>query len=171
MRSPIFAVVPIALVMGCQRAPETVEDVRPVRTVTVAPKSTTALAEFAGEVRPRIETRAGFQVAGRVTQRLVDVGQSVTTGQALATIDAQDYRLAAEAAAAGLSAAKVDRDQQRADYQRFEELQRKGFISQAELDRRKATLDAAEARYVHRTTRSSWASTPRWDRWSRPGSQ
>jgi RND family efflux transporter MFP subunit len=148
MRSPIFAVVPIALVMGCQRAPETVEDVRPVRTVTVAPKSTTALAEFAGEVRPRIETRAGFQVAGRVTQRLVDVGQSVATGQALATIDAQDYRLAAEAAAAGLSAAKVDRDQQRADYQRFEELQRKGFISQAELDRRKASLDAAEARFL-----------------------
>jgi RND family efflux transporter MFP subunit len=79
---------------------------------------------------------------------MVEVGQNVKAGQPLATIDPQDYRLAAEAAAAGLSAAKVDRDQQRADYQRFEELQRKGFISQADLDRRKASLDAAEARHL-----------------------
>ena len=148
MRSLALVVLPIALITGCQRAPDAVDDVRPVRTMTVAPKSTTALAEFAGEVRPRIETRAGFQVGGRVTQRLVDVGQSVKSGQPLATIDAQDYRLAAEAAVAGLNAAKVDRDQLRADYQRFEELQRKGFISQAELDRRRASLDAAEARLL-----------------------
>jgi len=119
-----------------------------VRTLTVTPKSTTALAEFSGEVRPRVETRAGFQVAGRITQRLVEVGQAVTTGQPLAAIDARDYVLAAEAATAGLNAARVDRDQQRADYQRFEELQHKGFISQAELDRRKAALDAAEARFL-----------------------
>lgn len=148
MRSLALVVLPIALITGCQRAPDAVDDVRPVRTMTVAPKSTTALAEFAGEVRPRIETRAAFQVGGRVTQRLVDVGQSVKAGQPLAAIDAQDYRLAAEAAVAGLNAAKVDRDQLRADYQRFEELQRKGFISQAELDRRRASLDAAEARLL-----------------------
>ena len=85
---------------------------------------------------------------GRVTQRLVDVGQSVRAGQALATLDAQDYKLAAQGAEAGLSAAQVDRDQQRADYRRFQELQLKGFISQAELDRRKASLDAAEAKYL-----------------------
>ncbi len=85
---------------------------------------------------------------GRVTQRLVDVGQSVRAGQPLASLDPQDYRLAVQAADAGLSAAQVDRDQQRADYRRFEELQRKGFISQADLDRRKASLDAAEAKYL-----------------------
>jgi RND family efflux transporter MFP subunit len=139
--------LPVAL-SACQRTAPPDEDVRPVRTMVVAPKPTTALAEFSGEVRPRVETRAGFQVPGRVTQRLVDTGQIVKAGQPLATIDAQDYRLAAEAAAAGLSAAQVDRDQQRADFRRFQDLQAKGFISQADLDRRKASLDAAEARYV-----------------------
>jgi len=148
MRYLAVAIAALALLSACHRAPDTAEDVRPIRTLTVTPKSTTALAEFAGEIRPRIETRAGFQVPGRVTQRMVEVGQTVKAGQPLAMIDAQDYRLAAEASAAGLTAAKVDRDQQRADYQRFEELQRKGFISQAELDRRKASLDAAEARYL-----------------------
>ncbi len=137
----------VVLAVACQRPVPPSEDIRPVRTLAVAPKTTTALADFAGEVRPRVETRAGFQVPGRVTQRLVEVGQSVAAGQALASIDAQDYRLAADASAAALTAARVDRDQQRADYRRFQDLQAKGFISQAELDRRKAALDAAEARH------------------------
>jgi RND family efflux transporter MFP subunit len=133
---------------GCSRPPVATEDVRPVRTLMVSPRTASALAEFAGEVRPRIETRAGFQVAGRMTQRLVEVGQPVKQGQALAAIDPQDYRLALEASEAARTSAQVDRDQQRADYKRFEDLQAKGFISQAELDRRKASLDAAEARYT-----------------------
>jgi RND family efflux transporter MFP subunit len=148
MRAALFAIALLVVLAGCQRSNPPTEDMRPVRTMTIAPKSSFAMAEFSGEIRPRVETRAGFQVPGRLTQRLVEVGQNVKTGQTLATLDAQDYRLAAEAADAGLSAAKVDRDQQRADYRRFEELQHKGFISQADLDRRKASLDAAEARYL-----------------------
>lgn len=132
---------------ACQRSAPAPDERRPVRAVVVAAHSTPALAEFAGEVKPRVETRAGFQVAGRITQRMVDVGQTVKTGQPLATLDAQDYRLAADAANAALTAAQVDRDQQRADYKRFEELQARGFISQADLDRRRAALDAAEAKH------------------------
>jgi RND family efflux transporter MFP subunit len=147
---PLALAVAAAVVLAaCSRpAPPAAEDVRPVRTLTVAPRSTNAVAEFAGEVRPRVETRAGFQVAGRITQRLVEVGQPVRSGQPLATIDPQDYRLAAEASEAARTSAQVDRDQQRADYKRFEDLRAQGFISQAELDRRKASLDAAEARYA-----------------------
>jgi RND family efflux transporter MFP subunit len=133
---------------ACSKPPVIADDIRPVRTLTVAPQSTSAVAELAGEVRPRVETRAGFQVGGRITRRLVEVGQTVRSGQPLAAIDAQDYRLAAQAADAGVNAAQVDRDQQRADYRRFQDLQAKGFISQADLDRRKASLDAAEARYL-----------------------
>src|SRR5512136_1181834 len=145
---PLLAAALSVLAVGCSKPAVTTEDVRPVRTLTVSPRTTSAAAEFAGEVRPRIETRAGFQVGGRMTQRLVEVGQAVKQGQPLAAIDPQDYRLAAEASEAARTSAQVDRDQQRADYKRFEELQAKGFISQADLDRRKASLDAAEARYA-----------------------
>lgn len=145
---PIVALVAVLLLAACAKETVATEDVRPVRTLTVSPRSTSGVAEFAGEVRPRIETRAGFQVGGRMTRRLVEVGQPVRQGQTLATVDPQDYRLAAEASAAARTSAQVDRDQQRADYKRFEDLQAKGFISQAELDRRRASLDAAEARYA-----------------------
>jgi membrane fusion protein, multidrug efflux system len=146
---PLMAALSAVLgIAACSKVPVATEDVRPVRTLTVSPRSTSAAVDFAGEVRPRVETRAGFQVAGRMTQRFVEVGQLVRQGQPLATIDPQDYRLVAEASEAARTSAQVDRDQQRADYKRFEDLQAKGFISQAELDRRKASLDAAEARYA-----------------------
>jgi RND family efflux transporter MFP subunit len=147
MRSVPLALLALVVLMGCQRTAPPTEDVRPVRTIVVAAGINGASAEFSGEVRPRIETRAGFQVPGRLTQRLVDVGQPVRQGQPLAMLDAQDYRLALQASDAALTATRVERDQQRADYRRFEELQQKGFISQAELDRRKASLDAADARF------------------------
>lgn len=141
------AVAGVALVAACSKPVPVSEDVRPVRAMVVEPAQTAAVAELAGEVKPRIETRVGFQVAGRVTQRAVDIGQTVTAGQILASIDPADYRLAAVAAQAQLTSAQVDRDQQRADYKRFEELRQQGFISSAELERRRALLDAAEARY------------------------
>jgi membrane fusion protein, multidrug efflux system len=135
----------LAVLAGCSKPPPATEDVRPVRVMTVAPAATTIAAELSGEVRPRIESRVGFQVAGRITDRRVEVGQRVRAGQLLATLDAADYRLGAVAAQAQLTAAQVDRDQQRLDFKRFEELNRQGFISGAELERRRAQLDAAEA--------------------------
>src|SRR5512137_3158506 len=94
---PSLAALAVLTVAGCSEQQVATEDVRPVRTLTVSPRSTSGVAEFAGEVRARIETRAGFQVGGRMTQRLVEVGQAVKQGQTLATVDPQDYRLAAEA--------------------------------------------------------------------------
>lgn len=137
----------VGLLASCSKPPAATEDVRPVRVMTVAPAATTIAAELSGEVRPRIESRVGFQVAGRIIERKVEVGQRVKAGQVLAVLDAADYQLGAAAAKAQLAAAQVDRDQQRIDYKRFEELNRQGFISGAELERRRAALDAAEARF------------------------
>jgi RND family efflux transporter MFP subunit len=144
----LLAISAIGLLAGCGKPVAVSEDIRPVRVIAVQGSAGKAVAEFAGEVRPRVETRAGFQIGGRITRRLVEVGQTVKSGQPLATVDPQDYRLSEQSAQAALAAAAVERNQQRADYKRFEELQTKGFISAADLERRKATLDAAEARYL-----------------------
>jgi len=136
------------LAAGCSKEAPQTEDIRPVRAITVVPAPVSAEAELPGEVRPRVESRVGFQVAGRISSRRVELGQRVSPGEVLATLDPADFRLSAAAAAASLNAAQVDRDQQRADIKRFEDLHRQGFISGAELERRRAQLDAAEARYA-----------------------
>jgi RND family efflux transporter MFP subunit len=136
------------LVAACSREVPLTEDVRPVRAMTLTPTPIAAGAELPGEVRPRIESRVGFQVTGRISSRRVETGQRVGRGDVLATLDPADFRLSAAAAAAELNAARVDRDQQRADVKRFDDLHRQGFISGAELEREQAKLDAAEARYA-----------------------
>ena len=138
----------LLVIAGCSKEVARSEDVRPVRAITLSPSAVSAEAELPGEVRPRVESRVGFQVAGRINARRVELGQRVKQGDVLATLDPADFKLSAAAAAAQLNAAQVDRDQQRADIRRFEDLHQKGFISGAELERRRAQLDAAEARYV-----------------------
>jgi membrane fusion protein, multidrug efflux system len=77
----------------------------------------------------------------------VELGQTVKPGQLLAQLDPQDYQLAATAARAQLAAATTNRDLAAADFKRFKELRDQNFISGAELERRDATLKAAEAQW------------------------
>jgi RND family efflux transporter MFP subunit len=137
-----------ALVLSaCSKPQPAPEVVRSVKTMTIAAAALNAPEEFAGEVRARSESRLGFRVGGKIVKRHVESGQAVRAGQALMELDASDYQLAQQAAAAGLSAAQVNRDQAQADLRRFNELYSQGFISSAELDRRKTAFEAAQAQY------------------------
>lgn len=133
------------LLMACSKPAPTEEPVRAVKVITVRVSSIQADAEFAGEVRPRVESRLGFRVAGKLVRRQAELGQPVKAGQFLAQLDPQDYRLAAEAAKAQLSLAAINRNLAEADYRRFRELKEQNFISGAELERRETVLKSAQA--------------------------
>jgi RND family efflux transporter MFP subunit len=103
------------------------------------------MREFSGEVKPRVESRLGFRVAGKVTRRQAEVGQRVKAGQLLAQLDPQDYRLAADAARAQVAAATTNRDLAAADLKRYQTLKEQNFFSGAEVERRESALKAAQA--------------------------
>lgn len=136
----------LALLAACDKPASAPEVIRPVRTVVINPGAAASAQEYAGEVRPRIESRLGFRVGGKIVERRVDVGQTVKAGQVLARIDVQDLALAQTAAKAQLDAANTDLALADADYKRYLDLYNQNFIGKAELDRRKATLDGARAR-------------------------
>lgn len=125
-------------------APQT-EVVRAVKTEVVAGAAQAAPREWAAEVRARTESPLAFQVGGRLTQRPAQLGDAVRSGQVLAQLDARDLELGRAAAQAALAAAETQYQQARSDDARFAELQAKGFISAAELERRRAALKAAES--------------------------
>lgn len=137
--------LPALLLVACSRTAPVEEPVRSVRVMTVGFGNMLSSSEFAGEVRPRVESRLGFRVAGKLMRRHVEAGQRVKTGQLLAELDPQDYKLATDAAQAQLGSAVTNRDLAAADYKRFKELRTQNFISDAELERREATLKAAQA--------------------------
>jgi membrane fusion protein, multidrug efflux system len=130
---------------ACSKKEAPQEPLRSVKLVTVVGTDLNVSGEYSGEVRARVESRLGFQVAGKLVQRPAEQGQRVSAGQLLALIDAQDYQLAAQAAAAQVVAAQSQRDLAAADFKRFEALKSQNFISGAELERRDTTLKAADA--------------------------
>lgn len=134
-----------ALLAGCSRPEPPPEPVRSVKLLTVGVGAMQTRLEYAGEVRARVESRLGFRVAGKIVQRSVELGQRVKPGQVLAQLDPQDYALAAEAARAQVVAATTQRDLAAADFKRYAQLKDQNFISGAELERREATLKAAQA--------------------------
>lgn len=141
-----IALMCAAVLLGaCEREAPKAEVVRPVRTVMVEAQHANLVAEFSGDVRPRYESRLGFRVGGKILKRLVDVGAQITKGQELARLDPQDLKLAEAASAAKVAAAESEYKLAKSDLARYEDLRGKNFISQAELDRRRSTHDAALA--------------------------
>ena len=133
------------LLVACSKPAPPQEAIRAVKVITIGQDTLQSGAEFAGEVRARVESRLGFRVAGKIVRRQVEAGQQVQAGQVLAQLDAQDYQLSADAARAQWSAATINRDLAAADFKRFKDLRDQNFISSAELERRAANLKAAQA--------------------------
>lgn len=141
----LLAALLTALMSGCSKEAAAPEPERAVRTQLVSTGSASASHEYAAEVKPRIESRLSFRVAGKLLSRSVNLGDTVKAGQVLARIDGQDLKLAEAAASAAVAAARTNRDQAGQDYKRFVDLQRQGFISTAELERRDSAFKAAQA--------------------------
>jgi len=134
------------LLCACQhREQQQYEDVRPVWSTAVSHSKGTVGAAYSGEVRARHENKAGFRVGGKITGRLVSVGDKVAPGQLLMHLDPQDaaLNLAAYDAQSDSAGSRLAKDQ--ADLKRAEELFRKQFISQAELDQQRMVVQQAGA--------------------------
>lgn len=101
---------------------------------------------FTGIVSARHESAQGFRTGGKVVARMVEVGQSVVAGQALARLDPADYELALRAAEDQFLAARVDAEQAASDEARFRRLLADHSVSVADHERQKARADAAAAR-------------------------
>ena len=144
LRAAVLAPLAAAL-MACSKPAPPVEDVRPVRVLTLAADSAGERLEFSGDVRPRYESQLGFRVGGKIVERKVDVGATVKRGDVLMRLDPQDLRLAESQARATLRAAETERDLARADHKRHVDLRAQNFVSQAVLDAKQSALRAAQA--------------------------
>ena len=83
---------------------------------------------------------------GMVRAVLVDAGSWVSQGQVLATIDRSVQTQTAAQLAAQVQAARADAALAQNEYERSEALVGRGFVSKADLDRKRAARDAAVAR-------------------------
>jgi RND family efflux transporter MFP subunit len=105
-----------------------------VKVVEIAKPDATRELQYSGVVKARTEMNHGFRVAGKIVERLVDIGDKVNPGDVLARIDATDYALAVTTAEANLMAAEKQVETVRLTQGRAQELFGKKFASQAQVD-------------------------------------
>ncbi|GGJ37155.1 efflux RND transporter periplasmic adaptor subunit [Sphingopyxis bauzanensis] len=100
-----------------------------------------------GTIAARREMPVGIAgEGGQVVRVLVEPGQWVGAGQPLAIIDRSVQTQQAASLAASIRVAQADADLAQAELTRAEALVSRGFISKADMDRKRATRDAANAR-------------------------
>ncbi|PDT83182.1 efflux RND transporter periplasmic adaptor subunit [Sinorhizobium sp. BJ1] len=133
-----------AVLSGCaEEKAETKEIIRPVKVIEIAGMGEARQLDYSGVVRARTEMTLGFRVAGKITERLVNVGDRVKPGDLLARIDPTDYQLAVNSAEATLFAAEKQVQTTSLTKARAEQLFTKSFSSKAELDQATLLYDQA----------------------------
>ncbi|MFZ3482771.1 efflux RND transporter periplasmic adaptor subunit [Sphingomonas sp. 3-13AW] len=83
---------------------------------------------------------------GEVTRVLVEPGSWVGQGQVLATVDRSVQAQTAESLDAQVRVARADARIAQTELERSQQLLGRGFVSKADIDRKTATRDSAEAR-------------------------
>lgn len=100
-----------------------------------------------GTIAARREMPVGVAgEGGQVVRVLVEPGQWVGAGQTLAVIDRSVQAQQAASLAASIRVAQADANLAQAELERAQALVGRGFISKADMDRKRATRDAANAR-------------------------
>lgn len=145
-RWALFAVAPSILLAACGSGEEPAADpVRPVRVVTVIKHEGGETLSLSGQIQAQDEVNLAFRIDGRMIERLVNVGDQVEAGQAIARLDPEPARNALRTAQANLSAAMGQQTLARNDYERQATLLGQGWTTRARYDTAAQALKAAVA--------------------------
>lgn len=152
---PVAGLIVAALgLAGCSQEKAEVKDIiRPVKVVEIAQAHDTRTLSYSGSVRARTESALAFRVNGKITERLVDIGQHVASGDVLARIDPIDYDLSVKSAQAALDAAERQVETVELARKRAEQLFAKNFAPKSQLEQ--ATLSYDQAVATRDSARSS----------------
>ena len=135
----------IVLLAACGNGEPVEVAVRPA--MVVQPQLSGDLMDaYPGEVRARLEPELAFRIGGKVSKRLVEVGERVKKDQPLAELDPQDVRLQLEAMRAQVAAAEANLQLVRAERDRYKTLLGRNLVSRSQYDNAENTYRAGEAR-------------------------
>src|SRR5579871_5130265 len=142
----VAAILIAATVTGCHKEAPPSQAARPVRTVIIERSMEGEPLALTGQIRAKDENSLAFRLDGRITERLVNVGDRVTAGQVVAKLDPQSQQNNLRSAQAALAAAQAQLTQARAAFWRQQQLLKDGWTPRANYDEAEAALKTAAAR-------------------------
>ena len=125
-----------------------------VKTMTVSSDMMSSSLIFAGEIHSQFETPLSFQVAGKILERHVEVGDRVSKGQVLLTLDKKDLEQSIRNASAQVKHAKSALELAQKNLARYRKLLSAGAVSKLAYDQTQheyksslSSLEQANANY------------------------
>ena len=144
---PFVLIASLALILqACDQPVAEAPRPRPVRVQSVSAGDVARVAVYPGEVVTRLEADLGFRAPGRIAERRVELGDTVTAGAVIAVLDPVDLDLAIDRARSSVVEANASLRQAEIDLSRIEPLLAKQFVSRAQYDRAKTQVDTARSR-------------------------
>ncbi len=142
----MFAVATLLVLTACQRKEAAQEpDIRPVRAIKIAQRAEGGTVALTGTVQAQTEINLAFRVDGRMTQRLVSVGDVVRAGQLVATLDPQNEESSLKGARAQLVAARAQEVEAKSNFERMRDLVVENAVSHASYEQAESALKSAES--------------------------
>jgi RND family efflux transporter MFP subunit len=100
---------------------------------------------FPSILQPADISQLSFEISGQLKAITLETGQKVKLGDVLAEIDPRSLQTQVDQASAGVKQAQAQLDNAEADFQRKQELLKRGFATQAAFDQSNATFLTARA--------------------------
>jgi RND family efflux transporter MFP subunit len=100
------------------QAPEPIEPIRAIKTITVSEQETEQRRKFSGLVAAVDSSGLSFEVGGQVKSVAVDIGDRVKKGQVLAVLDPEPFQLEVDAAQAELKKTRDNVTKTKSEYER-----------------------------------------------------
>lgn len=119
--------------------------VRGLRAYKVAARAESRVRRFPSILQPADVSVLSFEISGQLKAVTLQVGQKVQLGEVLAEIDPRSLQAQVEQANAGVHQAEAQLANAQGDFQRKEELLKKGVATQAAYDQSKTNLLSAQA--------------------------
>jgi RND family efflux transporter MFP subunit len=129
-------------ISGCREEPPPPPNpIRAIKTITVSEQASGRTRDFSGVAEAADSSSISFEVAGNVQEVRVDVGDQITKGQVLASLDPEPYQLTVAEIKAELVKAQANVTKTQAEYER----QKRIFEQGAGAERR---VEVSEFNYL-----------------------
>lgn len=135
------------ILTGCGKSEQPEEKALLVKTHVIGIGDDIIDGTYTGIVRGRYETNLSFQVGGKILNRNVQLGDMVSAGQVLMSIDARDVAEKSNQGDAQVLAAKAQLDLAQANLTRYKQLYAQDAVSASVLDQYQTAYDAALGQY------------------------
>src|SRR6476619_2654696 len=140
----VLSIFILTMLPGCSPKQGDVSSAKvEVQRVTLAEAAKTMT--LTGEIRAQVESDLGFRTDGRITERLVDIGDHVFAGQILAKLDPHEQQAAVDAAESDVRAAEAKLRNETSNLDRQKLLLSRKTTPQSEYDRAEESFRTAQS--------------------------